>query len=630
MAMGRQLVVAVMAAGRGTRMKSQVPKVLHKVGSLTILERVLRTVQSLDPVRCLLIVGYGQEQVRRLVEAQFAQIEFVEQRQQRGTGHAVQQVIPYLEGFEGEGFEGDLLVVNGDVPLLRPETLADLITQYREQATTAAVLTAQVPDPTGYGRVFCDHRQRILNIVEHRDCSPEQRLHRRINAGIYCFDWGSLAQVLPQLTSANSQGEYYITDAVGLLDPVLAVDVIESRGESSLEEIGGINDRIQLATAEGILQRRWRRQWMQAGVTLIEPESITFDDQVHLDPDVIIEPQTHLRGATQIGSGSHLGPGCWIADSLIGPNCRVLFSTVTNSQIAAGSTVGPYTHLRQQTQVGEHCRIGNFVELKKTSLGSHTNAAHLSYLGDATLADHVNIGAGTITANYDGSQKHPTQIGSHTKTGSNSVLVAPIKLGSHVTVAAGSTVTEDVPDDCLVIARTRQVIKPGWQPKPPKPKDPSPAGSTPTAQDPAKDSAKDPMFVQTPIRIHALRLVPGQDLRIELQQFSQATGLQAGFVITAVGSLSQASLRWANQTQTTLWPGDFEIISLTGSLCPDGVHLHMAIADPQGQVWGGHLTPGNIIRTTAEIVLGDSLQHRFCRQMDPVTGYPELGIERIL
>lgn len=619
--MERQLVVAVMAAGRGTRMKSQVPKVLHKVGSVTMLERVLRTVQSLDPVRCLLIVGYGQEQVRQVVEAQFAKVEFVEQRQQRGTGHAVQQVIPHLEGFVG-----DLLVVNGDVPLLRPETLADLIRHHREQATMAAVLTAQVPDPTGYGRVFCDQRQRILNIVEHRDCSPAQQLNRRINTGIYCFDWGSLAQVLPKLTAANSQGEYYITDAVGLLDPVLAVDVIESQGESSLEEIGGINDRLQLATAEGILQRRWRRQWMQAGVTLIEPESITFDDRVHLDPDVIIEPQTHLRGATRIGQGSHLGPGCWIADSLIGPDCRVLFSTVTNSQIAAGSTVGPYAHLRQQTQVGEHCRIGNFVELKKTNLGSHTNAAHLSYLGDATLADHVNIGAGTITANYDGSQKHPTQIGSHTKTGSNSVLVAPIRLGSHVTVAAGSTVTEDVPDDCLVIARTRQVIKPGWQPKSPKPEDPSQAGSTPTVQDPRKDLT----YAQGSIRIHALRLLPGQDLRVELQQFSQATQLQAGFVITAVGSLSQASLRLANHTQTTLWRKDFEMVSLTGSLCPDGVHLHMAIADPQGQVWGGHLTPGTLIRTTAEIVIGDSPQHRFCRQMDPVTGYPELGIERIL
>ncbi len=618
MAMERQLVVAVMAAGRGTRMKSEVPKVLHKVGSLTILERVLRTVQSLGPVRCLVIVGYGQEQVRRLVEAQFADIEFVEQRQQRGTGHAIQQVIPHLDGFEG-----DLLVVNGDVPLLRPATLAELIRHYREQATTAAVLTAQVPDPTGYGRVFCDDRHRILNIVEHRDCSPAQQLNHRINAGIYCFDWGSLAQVLPQLTSANSQGEYYITDAVGLLDPVLAVDVIASQGESSLDEIGGINDRIQLAAAEGILQRRWRRQWMQAGVTLIEPESITFDDNVHLDPDVIIEPQTHLRGATRIGQGSHLGPGCWIADSLIGPACRVLFSMVTDSQIAAGSSVGPYAHLRQQTQVGEQCRIGNFVELKKTSLGSHTNAAHLSYLGDATLADHVNIGAGTITANYDGRQKHPTQIGSHTKTGSNSVLVAPIRLGSHVTVAAGSTVTEDVPDDCLVIARARQVIKPGWQPKPPKSEVRSQAVSIPTAQDPTED----PRCVSTLIRIHALRLVPGQDLRIELQQFSQATGLQAGFVITAVGSLSQASLRWANQPQPTLWPGEFEIISLTGSLCPDGLHLHMAISDPQGQVWGGHVTPGNIIRTTAEIVIGDSPQHRFYRQKDPVTGYPELVIE---
>ena len=611
--MGRELAVAIMAAGRGTRMKSDLPKVLHKVGSLTIIERVLLTVQSLQPTRCLVIVGYGQEQVRAVIKASslITPVEFVEQQEQQGTGHAIQQVIPHLESFKG-----DLLVVNGDVPLLRPSTLADLVAQQRSQATAATVLTAQVRDPKGYGRVFCDPQQHILSIVEDRDCTPDQRQNRRINSGIYCFDWPALAQVLPSLNADNSQGEYYITDAVGLLDPVLAVDVDPDQGEAAGDEIGGINDRIQLAQAEGILQWRLRRQWMKAGVTLIEPASITLDDGVQLAPDVIIEPQTHLRGATTIGAGSHIGPGCWLENAEIAPHCRILYATVTDSQVATGSTVGPYAHLRQQTQIGEQCRIGNFVEVKKTSIGSHTNAAHLSYLGDATLEDHVNIGAGTITANYDGVHKHSTHIGHHSKTGSNSVLVAPLTLGSHVTVAAGSTVTDDVPDDALVIARARQVVKPGWR-----------LASAPTAPAPAAQKTGFPAPPLANIQVYALRLSPGDDLRAEIQRMISEAKLQAGFVITAVGSLSRASLRLANQSASTVYTGDFEIISLTGSLCQDGVHLHLAIADAGGHVFGGHLTAGTIIRTTAELVIGDSLHHRFSRQQDAKTGYPELVIE---
>jgi bifunctional UDP-N-acetylglucosamine pyrophosphorylase/glucosamine-1-phosphate N-acetyltransferase len=300
----------------------------------------------------------------------------------------------------------------------------------------------------------------LKQIVEDRDCTADQKQNHRINAGVYCFNWTQLADVLPKLQANNDQKEYYLTDVVSYLDPVMAVDV------EDYQEILGINDRKQLASAYEILQTRVKDDWMRAGVTLINPDSITIDDSVELEPNVIIEPQTHLRGKTKIGSGSRIGPGSLIENSQLGQNVMALFSVVSDSVVKDGTRIGPYAHLRGHVEVGESCRIGNFVELKNATLGDRTNVAHLSYLGDATLGNKVNIGAGTITANYDGVKKHRTEIGDRSKTGSNSVLVAPVTLGEDVNVAAGSIVTEDVPDDCLVIARARQVLKPGWRLKP--------------------------------------------------------------------------------------------------------------------------------------------------------------------
>jgi bifunctional UDP-N-acetylglucosamine pyrophosphorylase/glucosamine-1-phosphate N-acetyltransferase len=400
------------------------------------------------------IVGYESERVKKSLEA-YSNIEFVEQTQQLGTGHAAQQLIPHLEGFTG-----DLLVLNGDVPLLRPNTLKQLLETHQTHQNAATLLTAHLPDPKGYGRVFCDERNLLKQIVEDRDCTADQKQNHRINAGVYCFNWTQLADVLPKLQANNDQKEYYLTDVVSYLDPVMAVDV------EDYQEILGINDRKQLASAYEILQTRVKDDWMRAGVTLINPDSITIDDSVELEPNVIIEPQTHLRGKTKIGSGSRIGPGSLIENSQLGQNVMALFSVVSDSVVKDGTRIGPYAHLRGHVEVGESCRIGNFVELKNATLGDRTNVAHLSYLGDATLGNKVNIGAGTITANYDGVKKHRTEIGDRSKTGSNSVLVAPVTLGEDVNVAAGSIVTEDVPDDCLVIARARQVLKPGWRLKP--------------------------------------------------------------------------------------------------------------------------------------------------------------------
>jgi bifunctional UDP-N-acetylglucosamine pyrophosphorylase / glucosamine-1-phosphate N-acetyltransferase len=445
------VAVAILAAGRGTRMKSRLPKVLHTLGGRSLLERVLDCAVSLNPSRKLVIVGYAGDTVRQSL-AQVPELEFVEQREQLGTGHAVQQLLPHLQEFAD-----DLLVLNGDVPLLRPETLASLLTTHKQHQNAATILTAQLPNAKGYGRVFCDGQNVVTQIIEDRDCTPAQRQNRRVNAGIYCFRWSALASVLPKLQTNNDQQEYYLTDAVNFLDPVMAVDV------QDYQEILGINDRKQLATAYGILQTRLKDDWMAAGVTLIDPDSITIDDTVQLEPDVIIEPQTHLRGQTIVRSGSRIGPGSLIENSEIGENTTVLYSVIRDSVVQAGVRVGPYAHVRGRAEVGEGCRIGNFVELKNSTLGAHTNAAHLAYIGDATLGHRVNIGAGTVTANYDGVNKHRTQIGDRSKTGANSVLVAPITLGADVTIAAGSTVVENAPDDCLIVARARQVVKPGWR-----------------------------------------------------------------------------------------------------------------------------------------------------------------------
>ncbi|MEB3886964.1 bifunctional UDP-N-acetylglucosamine diphosphorylase/glucosamine-1-phosphate N-acetyltransferase GlmU [Lyngbya sp. CCY1209] len=451
------VAVAILAAGRGTRMKSDLPKVLHELGGRSLVQWVLESARGLRPSRRLVIVGYEGHRVRNSLTETYPgeDLEFVEQKEQLGTGHAIQQLLPHLEDFTG-----DLLVLNGDVPLLRPETLEQLMDLHKKQGNAATILTANLPNPTGYGRVFCDSQNRVKQIVEHRDCTDAQKQNHRINAGVYCFNWPALAKILPDLKADNDQQEYYLTDTVRHLSPVMAVDVDDFR------EIMGINNRRHLAAAHDILQDWVKEAWMDAGVTLIDPDSITIDDTVKLEADVIIEPQTHLRGQTAIRSGSRIGPGSLIENSQIGANVTVLYSVVSNSAIADNTRIGPYAHLRGHADVGAGCRIGNFVELKNATVGDRTNIAHLSYIGDATLGQQVNVGAGTITANYDGVKKHHTTIGDRTKTGSNSVLVAPITVGEDVTIAAGSVITDDVPDDCLAIAREHQTVKPGWRLKP--------------------------------------------------------------------------------------------------------------------------------------------------------------------
>ena len=441
------LAVAVLAAGKGTRMKSALPKVLQPLGGKSLVERVLNATNALKADRRIAIVGYCSDQVRTSL-ADYPNLEFAEQAEQLGTGHAIQQLMEPLTGFEGE-----LVVLTGDSPLMRTETIQALIDSHRQHNASATVLTAILPNPTGYGRVFCDRDMKIDRIIEHRDCNPEQLLNQRVSTGVYCFNWQELAQALPKLTTNNAQKEYYLTEVFDYLKSVYASD-LEDPDESL-----GINDRIQLAHAYEILQKRAREKWMRAGVTMLLPETITIDDDVELAPNVIIEPHSHLRGHSKVGTGSIIGPSTMLSNSIIGENCEVQFSVIEDSQVGDNSRIGPFARIRGESIVGEKCRIGNFVELKNAKIGDRTNAAHLSYLGDATLGTQVNIGAGTITANYDGFKKHQTVIGDRSKTGSNSVLVAPITIGANVNIAAGSAITEDVADNALAIARSKQIVK---------------------------------------------------------------------------------------------------------------------------------------------------------------------------
>jgi bifunctional UDP-N-acetylglucosamine pyrophosphorylase / glucosamine-1-phosphate N-acetyltransferase len=456
------LAVAVLAAGKGTRMKSALPKVLQPLAGATLVERVLASCEQLQPERRLLIVGHQAERVEQQLQG-LSGLEFVLQQPQNGTGHAVQQLLEPLNDFRG-----DLLVLNGDVPLLRPETLAALLEQHRSSGAAVTLLTARLEDPSGYGRVFADANGSVSAIVEHRDCNDQQRLNDLTNAGIYCFNWAKLAEVLPKLTTDNDQGELYLTDTVALLRPAMHREVADA------DEIAGINDRLQLSQCETALQERLKRHWMAEGVSFVDPASCTLSEDCRFGQDVVVEPQCHFRGSSSIGDGCRIGPGCLIEDSSLAAGVTVLYSVLRQVQVAEHCAIGPFAQLRPGTYLAENCHIGNFVEVKNSSLAGGVKVNHLSYIGDADLGAGVNVGAGTITANYDGVRKHRTVVGAGSKTGANSVLVAPLTLGENVTVGAGSTITKDVPAGSLALGRARQLVKENWssqlnQPSPPAP-----------------------------------------------------------------------------------------------------------------------------------------------------------------
>ena len=444
------LAIAILAAGKGTRMKSTEPKVLQKLAGISLIERVLSSCKEITATRRIVVIGHQGEKIKRFLQ-HHKNLEYVIQEPQNGTGHAIQQLIPLLHNFEG-----DLLILNGDVPLINSSTVNELVAKHRSFQSEVTLLSAKVSNPKGYGRVFADKEGKVTSIIEEKDCSNEQRKNKLTNAGVYCFNWRSLKQILLSLSNNNSQKEIYLTDAVTVLKNTRHLEVNDSR------EVSGINNKLQMAESESFLQESLRNYWMEEGVTFIDPTSCTISENCIFGEDVVIEPQTHLREHCKIGNNCHIGPSTFIQNSTLGNNVKVIHSVLNNAEIENDVHIGPYAHLRPETKISSKTKIGNFVEIKKSLIGEDSKISHLSYIGDSSIGNHVNVGAGTITANYDGTKKNKTVIGNNTKTGANSVLVAPINIGSNVTIGAGSTLTKDVPDDALAIERSKQIIKNNW------------------------------------------------------------------------------------------------------------------------------------------------------------------------
>jgi bifunctional UDP-N-acetylglucosamine pyrophosphorylase/glucosamine-1-phosphate N-acetyltransferase len=450
--------IVILAAGKGTRMKSAMPKVLHRAGELPLIEHVLRTAEALQPQSIAVILGHQADTVRGSLE-QRPGLTFALQEPQLGTGHALLQAEPLLASASGT-----VVLLSGDVPLLRASTLGDLVAHHARTGAAATVLTAVVDDPHGYGRIVRDFGQGIVGIVEHRDATEDQRSICEINSGIYAFDLAPLFGALKEIGSTNAQGEYYLPDLVTIYrERGLQVETVTA---GDPQEILGVNSRKELAELTAILRARRNQELMDAGVTLIDPDTAFIGPDVTIGPDTIIHPNVYLEGPTAIGSNCTIHAGVRIVDSTIEDGVQVNnFCVITESHVSRGAKLGPFAHIRPQSQIGEDAHVGNFVELKKTTLGRGSKANHLAYLGDATIGEKVNVGAGTITCNYDGVHKHPTIIEDGAFIGSDSQLIAPVRVGRGAYVAAGSSITEDVPADALAIARGKQINREGWAEK---------------------------------------------------------------------------------------------------------------------------------------------------------------------
>jgi len=443
--------VIVLAAGEGKRMRSDVPKVAHIAVGKPLVSWVLDAVAGLDPANVVVVVGHGAEQVQSILPSG---VVTAIQAQQLGTGHAAQIGLDALGPIDPDDV---VMILYGDTPLLSTALLTDLATL--DQDESARLITAELDDPSGYGRVLRAESGSVSGIVEDRDCTPEQAVINEINAGIYAIRAGRLIESLKQVTNNNTQGEYYLTDVVGILvsqgDRLRAV-------KAAPEEVMGINSQDQLAEARKELQRRVNRQLMEAGVIILDPDRTYIDQTVEIEPGARIYPNVHLEGATKVGAGTQVGPDVFAVDSTIGADAMVWYSVLRSAQVGDDCQVGPYASLRPGTVLEKGAKAGTFVETKNTTLAEGAKAPHLSYLGDAKIGKRSNIGAGTITCNYDGYEKHPTEIGEDAFIGSDTMLVAPVRIGNRAITGAGSVITSDVPDDALAVERAGQKEIPGY------------------------------------------------------------------------------------------------------------------------------------------------------------------------
>jgi len=454
-----RIAIAIMAAGKGTRLKSKHPKVLHEIGGKSLLRHVIDAATQVVPAGDVYaIIGFEADRVRQAVSD--TGVRFIEQREQRGTGHAI------MVGREPLAKYDHVLVLSGDTPLIRPEVIRRLRDFHLQRQSAMTLLTAEPPDPTGYGRVIRKAKNgkstdEVSAIIEQKQLSESQRNLREINSGIYAFATSPLFANIDQLSTNNPHKEYYLTDMAQILDQAGARVIAFKEGE--IAETLGINTRAELARLDAQLRLQKCAELMDAGVTIYKPETCVIDSDVTVGPDTIIEPYVQLLGKTRIGSDCRIQSGTVIVDCEIEDETVIrYYSVLEHSRIERKSSVGPFSHLRPGNQVGPEAHIGNFVELKKTRIGRGSKANHLTYLGDSVIGDNVNIGAGTITCNYDGVQKHQTVIEDEVFVGSDSTLVAPVKLGRGAYVGAASCITDDVPEGALAIGRGRQVNKEGW------------------------------------------------------------------------------------------------------------------------------------------------------------------------
>jgi bifunctional UDP-N-acetylglucosamine pyrophosphorylase/glucosamine-1-phosphate N-acetyltransferase len=458
------LHAVILAAGKGTRMKSQVPKVLHRIAGLSLIEHVLRTAAALQPASITIVVGHGAGEVEKGTVPFFQALKgkgdcplfhFVVQEQQLGTGHALLQAAPVLRGKEGT-----VVLLSGDVPLLTPASLNGLLATHRDAGAACTVMTARMPKPFGYGRIVRSGGH-ITKIVEERDASQAQKALTEINSGIYAFDLPPLFDSLESIGKANAQGEYYLPDLVAIYRKQKR-EVATWTVERS-DEIRGINSRAELAEVSAMVRHRKNEELMAAGVTLVDPATTYVDADVVVGADTVIHPCVFLEGSTRVGSACEIHSGARLVNATLGDRVTVRNHTViTDTVVKVGAVLGPFAHLRPGSEVGEDAHVGNFVELKKTVMGKGAKANHLAYLGDSAIGARANIGAGTITCNYDGEKKHQTTIGDGAFVGSDTTLVAPVTVGDGAYIAAGSAITRNVPPGALGIARAKQENKEGW------------------------------------------------------------------------------------------------------------------------------------------------------------------------
>lgn len=442
----------VLAAGAGTRMKSDLPKVLNVVAGRPMIAWVLDAIRALEPEQIVVVVGSGGNVVREVVSDD---VDIVVQEEQLGTGHATGIALGAITVSEGDA----ILVAPGDTPLLVPSTLSELIGLHRHTGSAVSVLTAEVAKPSGYGRILRDGWDRVVGIVEHGDASASQRRINEVNGGVYVFNGALLSDALPRVEPNNVQGEYYLTDVIEILaeeeHPLHAL-------KTNPDEIAGVNSHVQLAEAAGLMRHRINGEWMRRGVWMQDPDRVYVEAGVQIEAGAMLFPDTHLSGTTTVAAGARVGPNVSADNSVIGKGAHVWYSVLRNADVGEGAEVGPYASLRPGTVLRSSSKVGTFVETKQTTVGEGSKVPHLSYVGDAQIGKNANIGAGTITCNYDGIAKHATVIGDRAFIGSDTMLVAPVTIGDDAVTGAGSTITKDVAPGALAVERSVQKEIPGY------------------------------------------------------------------------------------------------------------------------------------------------------------------------